>query len=88
MTNKNIQTTTVKVAKEWQNGPAAKATVHLMKDNTVIATKEISGNSFVIFTEDANGTPLPKRENGKKIRYTVKEDVITNYNNDNAAAAS
>ena len=87
LTNKNIQTTTVKVAKEWQNGPAAKATVHLMKDNTVIATKEISGNSFVIFTEDANGTPLPKRENGKKIRYTVKEDVITNYNNDNAAAA-
>ncbi|MDO4764556.1 MAG: Cna B-type domain-containing protein, partial [Eubacteriales bacterium] len=87
LTNKNIQTTTVKVAKEWQDGPAAKATVHLMKDGAVLATKEISGNTSVVFTEDANGTPLAKRENGQIIHYTVKEDAITNYNNDTAVNA-
>lgn len=87
LTNKNIQTTTVKVAKEWQDGPAAKATVHLVKDGAIIATKEISGDASVLFDEDTNGTPLAKRENGNIIRYTVKEDAITNYNNDNAVDA-
>ncbi|RRD93582.1 Cna B-type domain-containing protein [Clostridiales bacterium COT073_COT-073] len=81
LTNTNVQTTEVKVKKQW-NGPLAKAKITLWKGQEEVAVTEIEGNNSFTFTKDKNGKPLPKRENGQEITYTVSEAVIPGYNGD------
>ncbi|AVM68673.1 hypothetical protein C3V36_05080 [Lachnospiraceae bacterium oral taxon 500] len=86
LTNTNVQTTEVKVEKQWV-GPTATAQITLWNGQEQIAKTEIKGNTSFTFTKDAGEKPLPKRKEGEIITYTVTEEAIVNYNNDSAADA-
>ncbi|MGN8648937.1 Cna B-type domain-containing protein, partial [Eubacterium pyruvativorans] len=97
ITNK-AETTSVTITKKWEdnnntagNRPSAeefKSKIRLMNGQTEVTEYKLD------VTDNGNGTytvkytGLPKMENGKEVKYTVREDEVPGYTTQNNAAAN
>lgn len=69
------KTTNVSVEKKWEGKKEASVTVHLYADDTKVDTVVLNaGNNW-----KHTFANLKQYQSGKKIKYTVKEDVPTGY---------